>query len=403
MPVFSYKARNSKGELVKGMLEGEDSTAIAKQLSSLGIIPVEISPKTQSSLDVKLFEERIEAIDIMMFTRQMYSLLKAGLPILSALSGLQSFIKNKTFSKVIGEIHGSLDSGYELSAALYMHPKLFNNFYISMVRVGESTGMLDQIFLRLFEHLEFERDMRNQIKSALRYPMFVILAMLIAIIIVNVFVIPVFADMFAKFGADLPLMTRLLLGFSDFMKIHWHYFLIISAMLWLWLSSYIATKGGKLKWDEFKLKIPIAGKIIYKATMARFARSFSMADKSGIPIIGALTLVAKTVDNEYFCQKLQRMQANIERGESILAAATGIGIFNPLVLQMIAVGEESGSLGDLMSEVADMYQRDVEYEIKTLGSQIEPILIVFLGVLVLILALGIFLPMWDFGSVAIGK
>ena len=407
MPFFSYKGRNSKGELVKGILEGYDRSALARQLLSTGITPVEIipgpAPRAENTQSINLFEERIESMDIMMFSRQMYTLLKAGIPIMSALSGLLASTKNKAFVKVIADIRSSLDSGRELSTALNQHPKLFNSFYVSMIRVGESTGMLDRIFLRLFDHLEFEKFMRDQIKAALRYPSFVMAAMVVAIVVINIFVIPAFAKVFASMGAELPLMTRILLNFSNFMVASWPHLLAGCAGSLYLFRSYIISDKGKYQWDSFKLKTPIAGPIIHKATMARFARSFALSSKSGVPIMNALNLVAQTVDNDFIAQKVEQMRFGVERGESIFRTATNTGVFNPLVLQMIAVGEESGALDDLMEEIADMYQRDVEYEIKTLGARIEPILIVFLGILVLILALGIFLPIWDLGKVSLHK
>ena len=407
MPFFSYKGRNNKGELVKGVLESYDRNALAKQLFSIGITPIEIAtgsdPAVENSLSINLFEERIYPIDVMMFSRQMYTLLKAGIPIMSALNGLLTSTKNKTFAKVISEIRSSLDSGRELSAALNLHPKVFNSFYVSMVRVGETTGALDKVFLRLFDHLEFEKFMRDQIKAALRYPMFVMVAMAVAVVIINIFVIPAFAKVFQGLGAELPLMTRILLNFSNFMVTSWPYLLGGFAGSVFLFRSYIATVKGRYQWDSFKIKSPIAGPIIHKATLARFARSFSLSSKSGVPIMSALTLVAQTVDNDFIAQKVEQMRFGIERGETILRTATNVGVFNPLVLQMIAVGEESGAIDDLMEEIADMYQRDVEYEIKTLGAKIEPIMIVFLGALVLVLALGIFLPIWDLGKVSLHK
>lgn len=407
MPFFSYKGRNNKGELVKGLLESHDRNALAKQLLSIGITPVEIVPGSAPSADINLsvnwFEERIQPIDIMMFSRQMYTLLKAGIPIMNALSGLMTSTKNKTFVKVISDIRASLDSGRELSAALNQHPKVFTGFYVSMIRVGETTGMLDKIFLRLFDHLEFEKFMSDQIKAALRYPTFVMIAMAVAIVVINIFVIPAFAKVFANLGAELPLMTRILLGFSHFMVNWWPYLLAGLAGIIFLFRSYTSSVKGRYQWDSFKLKSPIAGAIIQKATMARFARSFALSSKSGVPIISALNLVAQTVDNDFIAHKVEQMRIGVERGETILRTATHAGVFNPLVLQMIAVGEESGALDDLMEEIADMYQRDVEYEIKTLGAKIEPIMIVFLGILVLVLALGIFLPMWDMGKVSLHK
>ena len=407
MPFFSYKGRNNKGEMVKGLLDSLNASALAKHLLSIDIIPIEITPSSKPvqnfDWSANLFEERIEPLDVMMFSRQMYTLLKAGIPIMNALSGLLSSTKNKALVKVISEIRLSLDSGRELSAALNFHPKVFSSFYISMIRIGESTGMLDKVFLRLFDHIEFEKFMRDQIKAALRYPQFVMIAMMVAIVVVNVFVIPIFAKVFQGLGADLPLMTRILLNFSDFMVSYWPYLVGGFIASVISFRSYISSDKGRYQWDSFKLKSPIIGPIIQKATMARFARSFSLAIKSGVPIMSGLSLVAQTVDNDFIAQKVEQMRLGVERGESILRTATNAGVFNPLVLQMIAVGEESGALDDLMEEIAEMYQRDVEYEIKTLGAKIEPVMIVFLGILVLILALGIFLPIWDLGKASMHK
>lgn len=407
MAYFSYKGRDSNGALVTGMQESQDSSTLASSLLNLNIIPIEIKPRAMPNAGnlmlKRLLEEKIQLIDIMLFSRQMYTLLKAGIPIMSAFNGLQASTQKPALARVIADLRDSLGSGRELSAALSLHPKIFSNFYINMVRVGETTGMLESVFLRLFEHLEFERFMHDQIKAALRYPTFVLSAMGIAIVIVNIFVIPAFAKVFQGFGAELPLMTRILLGFSDFMLAAWPYLIAGLIGSIFVFRSYTASGAGKYNWDRFKLKTPIAGKIIHKATMARFARSFALASKSGVPIMSSLNLVAQTTDNDYISSRIEQMRSGVERGESILRTATNSGIFTPIVLQMIAVGEESGALDDLMGDVADMYQRDVEYEIKTLGAQIEPVLIIFLGVLVLILALGIFLPIWDLGKVAMQK
>jgi MSHA biogenesis protein MshG len=272
-----------------------------------------------------------------------------------------------------------------------------------MVRVGEMTGRLEEVFIRLFDHLAFERFMKDQVKSALRYPSFVVAAMAIAIVIVNIFVIPAFAKVFKGFGAELPLMTRILIGFSDFMLNWWHVLLLGAIVGIFGFKAWLKTTNGRYTWDRLKLRIPIAGKIIRKATLARFAASFALASRSGVPIIQALTNVAETVDNAYIADKVEKMRDGVERGESILRTSITAGVFTPVVLQMIAVGEESGALDDMMKEVADMYQSEVEYELKTLAQQIEPILIVALGIMVLILALGIFLPLWDLGKVTMKK
>lgn len=408
MPYFAYKGRNQNGTLVKGVLESADSSSLASILFSKSITPIEIkttrAPNTTNDLNnIQLFKEKVKTIDVMLFSRQMYTLLKAGIPIMKALGGLESTTQNKALKVVVGELRESLDGGRELSSAMQAHPKVFDNFYINMVKVGETTGLLDNVFKRMFHHLEFERFMNDQIKSALRYPTFVVIAMAVAMIVVNIFVIPAFAQVFEGMGTDLPFLTKVLLGFSDFMVAYWPFMLVSVIALFYAFKQYTRTESGKLKWDTLKLKFPIAGKIIHKGTMARFARSYALAGQSGVPITNALQLVSDTVDNAHIALKVSQMREGVERGESILQTATNAEVFNPMVLQMIAVGEESGSLNDLMEEVAEMYQRDVEYEIKTLGAQIEPIMIMFLGALVLVLALGIFVPIWDLGSIASGK
>lgn len=407
MPMFSYKGRDASGTLVEGALEAIDKNTLVNMLQTSQIIPLEIESDIEAvgndnnAKSVTLFQESITTLDIMLFSRQMHTLLKSGIPIMKALSGLQSSNENKRFAKVIEDIKKRLDGGRELSSAMMEHPKVFSDFYISMVRVGETTGMLDGIFLRLFHHLDFERFMRGEIKAALRYPSFVIVAMSVAIVVVNIFVIPAFAKVFESMHTELPMLTKCLLAFSNFMLAYWPLMLVGLGASYIGFKYYIATTAGQYQWDTFKLKLPIAGKIIHKGTMARFARSFALASKSGVPVTQSLKLVSQTVDNAFVASKVDGMLTGIERGESILRTAHQAGVFNPLVLQMIAVGEESGSLDDLMEEIAEMYQRDMEYEIKTLGTQIEPILIVGLGVMVLILALGIFLPVWDVGKAAL--
>ncbi|GHU07768.1 MSHA biogenesis protein MshG [Betaproteobacteria bacterium] len=415
MPVFAYKARNASSQLVEGILDAVAGGAVADVLLGQGLTPVEIR-ETQARASgagskgskgsggrISLFRQKVGHIDLLLFSRQIYTLLKAGVPIIRALSGLQEAAINPEMKRVIGDVRESLESGRELSQSLARHPRVFSPFYLSMVRVGESTGLLEDIFYRLFEHLEFDRYMREQVKSALRYPMFVVLAMAIAIVVVNLFVIPAFAKVFAGFGAELPFMTRILLGFSDFMKTWWPYMLIGLAGAVAAFRAWVATSAGRHVWDRFSLTIPIAGKILHKAALSRFARSFALGVSSGVPLMQSLSNSAQTVGNSYMARRIEKMRGNIERGESLVRAAIGAGIFTPVVLQMIGVGEESGAVDDMMNEIGDMYRQEVEYELKTLGQQIEPILIVILGVMVLILALGIFLPMWDLGRVAIKR
>lgn len=405
MPSFAYKGRNSAGETVEGVLEAANAGFAADALFGSGVTPLSIEEKAASggSLNVQLFAPRIGHIDILLFTRQIYTLLKAGVPIMRALASLRDSTTNPAMQNMLQSLRESLDQGRELSVSLARHPKAFTPFYLSMVRVGEMTGRLEEVFLRLFDHMAFERFMREQVKSALRYPMFVVAAMVIAMAVINIFVIPAFAKVFEGFGAELPLMTRILIGTSNFFVNWWPAMLIGLIGIAVAFRQWIHTDNGRYRWDRFKLRVPVAGKIVHKATMARFARSFALAARSGVPIIQALTNVAMTVDNAWISDKIERMRDGVERGESVLRSAIATEAFTPVVLQMIAVGEESGSLDDMMEEIAEMYQNEVEYELKTLAQQIEPILIVMLGAMVLVLALGIFLPMWDLGRVVMAK
>lgn len=410
MPFFAYKGRNARGELMQGVLEAADSGAVASQLFATGITPVEITvtqKKASSgggdSLWERLTEKKVTSMDVQLFSRQMFTLLKSGVPIMKGLAGLQESAVSKSFGKVIKDLRESLDSGRELSAAMRRHPDVFSQFYLSMIRVGEMTGRLEEVFIRLFDHLEFDRDMRERVKTALRYPTFVIIAMTAAMVVVNVFVIPSFKGVFAGLNAELPLMTRILLGTSEFTIKFWPLIAGAAAAAAFSFFSWIKTTAGEYAWDRIKLRIPVAGKIIHKATMARFARSFALSSRSGVPIVQALTVVSQTVDNAYLSARVEQMRDGVERGESILRTATAANVFTPIVLQMIAVGEESGSLDDLMDEIAQMYEREVDYELKTLSAQIEPILITFLGIMVLVLALGIFLPVWDLSKASLKR
>jgi MSHA biogenesis protein MshG len=235
--------------------------------------------------------------EMLLFSRQMYTLLKSGVPILKALATLQESAGRIGFANMLRDLRESLDSGRDLSTAMRRHPGVFGPFYLSMVRVGELTGALEEIFLRLFSHIEFEKEIKEKVSEALRYPMFVIVVMAVALIVVNIFVIPAFARIFAGFRAELPFMTKLLLGFSEFMVQYWPALLGLAAGAYIAFRIWIGTPAGRYSWDRMKLRIPIAGKIVLKATLARFARSLSIALKSGVPIVQGLSVVEQVVDN----------------------------------------------------------------------------------------------------------
>src|SRR5687768_10316591 len=338
----------------------------------------------------------------MLFCRQMHTLLKAGVPIVRGLAGLQESAQNPSLKKALGEVRESLESGRELSLSLRQHPEVFTSFMVSLVRVGELTGRLDEVFLHLYEFFAFEKKMREDIRAALRYPLIVVLALAGAMFVVNLFVIPAFAKIFSNFKLELPLMTRMLIGVSDLFVSYWPLMIIGIVAAIVGLRIYVRSPAGRYQWDGWKLRLPVVGELIHKATLARFSRSFALSGKSGVPIVQALAVVASVVDNAYLESRILQMRDGIERGERILRTAVATGVFSPVVLQMVAVGEETGEIDALMAEIADMYEREVTIEVEGLTAKLEPILLVFMGVLVLILALGVFLPMWDLATVARG-
>ena len=409
MTIYTWRGRNPRGEAVQGQLEAETEAGVTAQLVLLGVAPVHIAvatPDAEVGKDnwlTSLSSRPPSEEDILMFSRQMYTLNKAGVPILRSFAGLQASATKPSMVEMIKDIRSSLDQGRELSAALLRYNKVFDTFYISMIKVGEMTGQLTQVFLRLSEHMEFERDVRERIKQALRYPLFVLVAMVIAVVVLNIFVIPIFAKVFAGFNTELPLITRGLLGFSAWMLAWWPLLLAGTFLGLAALRAYLRTPSGRYRWDALKLKLPIAGDIILKATLARFARSFALSSQSGVPLVQALTVVAHTVDNTFIGSRIEQMRDGIERGETISRCAAAAGVFTPEVMQMIAVGEETGALDSLLFEIAAMYERETDYNIKGLSAAIEPILLTVIAGLVLLLALGVFLPLWSLGQAAQGR
>lgn len=410
MSNFAFKGRNGRGELVEGIVDAATSDAVAAQLMAGGVVPVSIEP-TQEAVSVTDSSGWLQALlarpvtqeDALVLTRQLYTLQKAGVPILRSLAGLEASTSHPGIVSLLQDVRASLDQGRELAAAFARHPAVFSPFFVAMTRVGELTGRLTEVLLRLSMHLEFELDIRARIKQALRYPTMVIVAMGIALVVINLFVLPKFADVFSHFHAELPLMTRILLGFSGWTVKWWPLLVAVGIGIVLVWRSWTRTAGGRYTWDRFKLRLPIAGDIVLKATLARFARSFALASSSGVPISQAMTVVAQTVDNAYIGARIEQMRDGVERGESISRCATASGVFTPIVLQMIAVGEETGELDTLMTEIAQMYERETDYAIKGLSSAIEPLLLVIIGALVLVLALGVFLPLWNLSQAAMGR
>ena len=399
MAQFSYTARKSNGEFATGVLEAADASSVAQILVGRSFAPIKITEDSQEKAaelsQISFLTPNITLDDLVIFSRQMYSLAKSGIPILRAVKGLADTTGSKRMAAALDDVANQLERGRTLSSALHKQTLVFGRLFVSIVHVGENTGKLDEAFLQLSFYLEREQETRKQIKAATRYPMFVMIAILIAMVIMNVMVIPIFADMFKSFGAELPLMTRILLATSDFFITKWPYLLVGIALSVYVLIRYLRTEQGRYRWDRFKLRLPLVGSIFERTLLGRFARSFSMMLVSGVPLTAALNLVAEAVNNSFMADRILTMRKNIEKGESLSRVAGSSKMFTPLVLQMINVGEETGRVDELLAEVAEFYEREVDYDLKSLTSKIEPILISVVAGMVLILALGIFTPMWD--------
>ncbi|MBC6487971.1 MSHA fimbrial biogenesis protein MshG [Aeromonas hydrophila] len=406
MSSFAYKGRDSQGNAVSGVVEAATEMAAAEQLMRRGVMPTELKPgkAKAAALDWSLLLERGVRLDeLVVFSRQMYALTRAGIPILRAIAGLEESAHSKPLKRALHALGEDLGNGRPLSSSMQAHPRVFSSLFVAIIHVGENTGQLEEAFLQLANYFELELETRKRIKTAMRYPSFVLIAIGIAMVILNIMVIPVFAGMFAKFGVELPLATRILLATSHFFVHYWWVMLaVLLAMVFGW-RRWVSTVKGKLTWHRWQLKLPIVGTIIERSLLARFARSFSMMLKAGVPLNTALSLVADAVDNAWMAGRIRDMRAGIERGESLLRTAGSSGLFTPLVMQMIAVGEETGQVDDLLHEAAEYYEREVDYDLKSLTARIEPILIGIVAVMVLILALGIFTPMWDMMRAVRGK
>ena len=401
---FDYRGRNRQGELVTGTVDAANADAAAMLLQNQAIIPTAIEQareaKAKAGFDVSklLAKQTVGFDDLVMFCRQMRALTRAGIPIIQAISGLAEIGRNDLLKKALADVSTRLATGQTLANALSAHGKIFNSMFVSMIHIGENTGRLDEAFAKLIDHIALERETRNRVSQAMRYPIAVISAMVIAMFIVNLFVIPQFAKVFKKVGADLPLPTQFLVAMSEFTVAYWWLILgtIVGGLFGFF--RYINTKEGRFWWDRAKMRIPIIGSIFERVALSRFARSFAMTFESGVPILQALAIVSPTVGNQYIAYHIDSIRRGVERGDSLARTSAAAGIFSELVLQMIAVGEETGSLDKLLHDVADFYDEEVDYDLKRLADAIEPIVLVFLGILVLVLALGVFLPMWELGG-----
>ena len=401
MAVYSYKARSSDGKLVSGRAQGDTVEQVAQRLLAGGNVPVDIQALgvtgniNLEKLGRALGFGKVRISDLVLFSRQMYTITRAGIPLLQGMRGLVASTHNVILRETLEDVLESLEGGRDLAASFARHPDIFPRIYVSIVSVGEATGTLEKSFQRLTEYMTQEKDMHDRVKSAVRYPIIVMITICLAAMFLSAVVIPKFAPVFAQLKGDLPLPTRILLGSSAVVKDDWPYAIGVVALCVYGFRMWLRTPDGRMRWDAFKLRVPVMGKLMYEATLSRINRSMAISLAAGMPMTQTLAVISRSSGNAFMSEKIGMLGTNVERGESLSRAASASGLFSPLVLQMIAIGEETGALPELLDEAAGYYEREVDHALKNLSSSIEPILIVCVGGMVLILALGIFMPLWE--------
>ncbi|MEO0072249.1 MAG: type II secretion system F family protein [candidate division WOR-3 bacterium] len=399
MPLYRYKVRNKDGIILTGTLEGADLVSVIERLDSLGYIPISVKeekfrgPKAGGfKISIPFLKPRVKLNDLIIFTRQFVTLHKAGLPLLNAINALQAQTRSKALAEALDDIRKDLMGGISLSSALSKHPHIFNELYVNSVWAGETGGVLDEILDRVADLLEHERRLRSDILSALRYPMFVVVVFFIAIFVLATLVLPKLISVIVNIGGNIPTPTKILIAVTNILQNYWALGVLGIAFAIGIFLFFIRTPAGKLWWDQFKLKLPIYGDLTYKITLSRFARMFETLDRTGLPILRSLNLVSKTVNNSFFQKKIEGVMEGVRRGRGLSAPMREAGVFPPMVVQMVATGEESGSLDDMLRQISDFYDKEVEIAVKNLTSLIEPILIMILGAGAVFVILAVILP-----------
>lgn len=405
MPQYSYEAINESGNTVKGVLEAETSDAAKLRLSGMGYIPVSVqrgggaAGATQSGGPM-LFLARVKAQELILFTKQFRTMLGAGLSMLEILRVLEQQTENALLRQICTTMSDDVKKGSTIADALAKHKRVFSELYVSMVRAGETAGALPEVLDRLIYIISHEHQVRSDIRSALQYPITVIIALVGAFFVLLTFVIPVFARIFATARVALPWPTRVAIQLNIVITHYWHICLLVLVVVVTGLTFWFKTEGGKVARDAFFLHIPVVGMLFRKAAMSRFASIFSILQASGVPILTAIDILVGTIGNAAIAREFKRIQDLIRTGQGLAAPLARAKYFTPMVVTMVAVGEESGNLDEMLSAISEHYDAEVSYQVKRLSDALGPVLIVGLAGVVGFFALAIFLPMWDMSQVA---
>ncbi len=402
MPIFKYRARDGSGQPITGTLEATGLDIARLRLGEMGYIPVRLEEgkSRENGFSINFLKPKVADKDLIVFNRQLATLFSAGIPLLMGIQGLAEQIQNKTFKAILLKVAADIQTGSSFSDALAKHPKVFSDLYINMIRAGEASGTLDDILGRLASLAEHAAETKAKIKAATRYPKIVVSAMIIAILILMKFVVPNFMAIFKQVDLELPLATRMLIGANDIFTNYWYLLFGGAGILFFAFKAYAKTYRGRRQLDLFKLKAPIFGPIFLKIAMSVFTRTMSTLNRSGLSIVENLKICAEVVENIQISEVISDIEQGVKRGESVTATIKKSNFFTPMVVQMMSAGEESGELDNMLVKVSEYYDMEVDYSIKNIASLIEPILLAFLGAVVLFLMLAIFLPMWDLTKLA---
>ncbi len=394
MATYQYKARDKQGKLVKGFMEAESRDSVAEKLKDIDYLPVSIF-KIKKPAAWKTPFWKISLSELNMWTRQFAALQKAGVPILLSLKALEEEAGSSRLKEVTKIIHQDIEAGLGLSLALEKHSQVFDVLYVNMIKIGEANGTLDKSFAKLAELGEYRYQIQQQVKSAIRYPVMVVLAMTIGFTVVITWVIPRFSHIYSQFRGVLPLPTQVLLGIN-YLVVNFWWALLLGVFIFLFIfNRFRREKKGKFFWDKFKLRIPILGNLILKLNMSRFAHITGTLMASGVPLQTVLGLASEGTNNEVIIEAIEKIKQSVNQGKGLAEPMRASNLFPSIVLQMVSVGERGGKLDELLLFVSGYYDLQIKRTIEGLTSLIEPILIFILGLGVLFMALGIFLPMWD--------
>jgi len=392
MPAFTYTARNSAGELKTATVEAATAQDVVAQLRRQRMTVVKVDESSKAPKKVK---GSIKMRDIVIFTRQFSTMINAGLPLVQALDILAKQTENKVLAACTRDIVFDVESGHTVADALSKHPKAFSDLYVNMVAAGEAGGILDTILMRLATFMEKNDALVRKVKGAMIYPGVIMSVAVIAISVLLIFVIPVFESMFAGVGLALPLPTRVVIGASDFLRNFWWAVIAAGGASAFLFRKYYATSGGKLTIDKLMLKMPVLGDVLRKSAVSRFTRTLGTLISSGVSILDGLEITAKTAGNRVIQDAIMQSRASIAGGDTIAAPLQKSAVFPPMVISMIAVGEQTGGLDEMLSKIADFYDEEVDAAVSGLLSLLEPIMIVFLGVVVGGMVVAMYLPIFD--------